>query len=159
VTFKAAVVQESEMTQSHSVPNREQIVETMIGLTRLSNLQRVIVAGTDAMELYLALRRRGFARVAITATCRNPRAQHGVGLIADQNSPGAIEAALVEISQFLCPSAAISILIDTRESGSGLRIRNKLAQMGFRIEAGVRCRQGLVLSAHRQSFVQLENAA
>jgi hypothetical protein len=31
--------------------------------------------------------------------------------------------------------------------------------MGFRIEAGVRCQQGLVLSAYRQSFGQMENAA
>jgi hypothetical protein len=31
--------------------------------------------------------------------------------------------------------------------------------MGFRIEAGVRCQQGLVLSAYRQNFGQMENAA
>jgi hypothetical protein len=31
--------------------------------------------------------------------------------------------------------------------------------MGFRIEAGVRCQQGLVLSAYRQGFGQMENAA
>jgi hypothetical protein len=147
------------MIHPHSVSNREQVVDTMIGLTRLSNLQRAIVAGSDGMELYLALRRRGFVRVATTATCRIPRAQHAVGLITDQNSPGTVAAALAEISPFLCPSAAIAVLIDTRESGSGLRIRNKLAQMGFRIEAGVRCQQGLVLSAYRHGFAQLENAA
>jgi hypothetical protein len=143
----------------HSVSNREQVVDTMIELTRLSNLQRVIVAGSDGMELYLALRRRGFMRVATTATCRIPRAQHAVGLITDQHAPGAIEGALTEISQFLCPNAAIAILIESRESGSGLRIRTRLEQMGFRIEAGVRCQQGLVLSAHRQNFAQLEDAA
>jgi hypothetical protein len=31
--------------------------------------------------------------------------------------------------------------------------------MGFRIEAGVRCHQGLVLSACRQGFNQIEAAA
>jgi hypothetical protein len=31
--------------------------------------------------------------------------------------------------------------------------------MGFRIEAGVRCPQGLLLSAYRQGFGQIENAA
>jgi hypothetical protein len=31
--------------------------------------------------------------------------------------------------------------------------------MGFRIEAGVRCQQGLVLSAYRQGFTQMEIAA
>jgi hypothetical protein len=152
-------VEESEMIQLHSVPNREQFVDTMIELTHLSHWHRAIVAGSDQMELSLALRRRGFVRVTTTATCRMPHAQHRVGLIMDQNAASAIEAALAELSQFLCPSAAIAVLIDTSESGSGLRIRNKLTQMGFRIEAGVRCQQGLVLSAHRQGFAQLENAA
>jgi hypothetical protein len=155
--MKSLPAQESWM--DHSVPGREQVVDTMIGLTRLSNLHRVIVAGSDGMELYLALRRRGFIRVATTATCRIAKAQHAVGLIADHNAPGAIEAALARISPFLGASAAIAILIDSRESGVCLKIRSRLQQMGFRIEAGVRCREGLVLSAYRQGFGQLENAA
>jgi hypothetical protein len=155
--MKSLPAQESQM--DHAVPGREQVVDTMIGLTRLSNLHRVIVAGSDSMELYLALRRRGFIRVATTATCRIAKAQHAVGLITDQNSAGAIEAALARISPFLCASAAIAILIDSRESGVCMKIRSRLEQMGFRIEAGVRCRQGLVLSAYRHGFGQLENAA
>jgi len=31
--------------------------------------------------------------------------------------------------------------------------------LGFRVEAGVRCREGFVLSAVRRGFVQMENAA
>jgi hypothetical protein len=147
------------MVQPHSGSDREQVVDTMIALTRLSHLHRAIVAGSDSLELYLALRRRGFLRVATPATCRIPRGQHAVGLITGQNSPKAVEAALAEISPFLCASAAIAVLIDSRESGFGLRIRSKLEQMGFRIEAGVRCPQGLVLSAYRQGFGQMENAA
>jgi hypothetical protein len=147
------------MVQPHSVSNREQVVDTMIELTRLSNLHRAIVAGSDSLELYLALRRRGFIHVATTATCRIPRGQHAVGLITGQNSLQAIEAALAQISQFLSPSAAIAVLIDSRESGLCLKIRYLLEQMGFRIEAGVRCQQGLVLSACRQGFNQMEIAA
>ena len=149
------------MVQPHSVSNREQVVDTMIELTRLSSLHRAIVAGGDSLELYLALRRRGFIRVATTETCRVPKGQHAVGLITGENSQGAIEAALAEISPFLCTSAAIAVLIETRESGVCLKIRSRLEQMGFRIEAGVRCQQGLVLSAYRQGFgqMEMENAA
>jgi hypothetical protein len=147
------------MVQPHSDPNRERVVDTMIDLTRLSNLHRAIVAGSDGLELYLALRRRGFIRIATTATCRIPRRQHSVGLITGQNSLQTVEAALARISQFLSASAAIAILIDSRESGFCLKIRTRLEQMGFRIEAGVRCPQGLVLSAYRQGFGQMENAA
>ena len=147
------------MVQPHFVSSREQVVDTMIGLTRLSTLHRAIVAGSDSQQLYLALQRRGFVRVATTATCRIPRRQHAVGLITGQNSLAAIEAALAQISHFLSPSAAIAVLIDSRESGFCLKIRTRLEQMGFRIEAGVRCQQGLVLSAYRQGFTQMEIAA
>ena len=147
------------MSEPHSVLGREQLVDTMIELTRLSYLHRAIVAGSDRMELYLALRRRGFIRVATAGTCRIPRGQHAVGLITGQNSLAGIEAALAQISQFLSATAAIAVLISSRESGFCLKIRSKLEQMGFRIEAGVRCRQGLVLSAYRHGFGQMENAA
>jgi hypothetical protein len=88
-----------------------------------------------------------------------PKQQHAVGLISGQNSLSAIEAALTQISQFLSPSATIAVLIDSRESGFCLKIRTRLEQMGFRIEAGVRCQQGLVLSAYRQGFNEMEIAA
>ena len=147
------------MVQPHSVSNREQVIDTMIELTGLSNLHRAIVAGSDSMELYLALRRRGFIRVPTTTTCRVPKGQHAVGLITGQNTLQALESALTKISQYLSASAAIAVLIDSRESGFCLKIRSRLEQMGFRIEAGVRCQQGLLLSAYRQGFGQMENAA
>jgi hypothetical protein len=159
MTTPTAITQESEMAQPHPGANREQVIDTMLELTRLSKLHRAIVAGSDSLELYLALRRRGYIRVATTETCRIPRGQHTVGLITGQNSLRALEAALARISPFLCTSAAIAVLIDSRESGFCLKIRTRLEQMGFRIEAGVRCQQGLVLSAYRQGFGQMENAA
>jgi hypothetical protein len=147
------------MIQPHLLESREQVVDTMIDLTRLSNLQRTIIAGSDSMQLYVALKRRGFIRVATPMTCRIPRAQHAIGLIAGHNESGSIESALVEISPFLSDHATIAILIDSQDSDSGLRIRTKLQQMGFQIEAGVRCRRGLVLSAYRQGISHMENAA
>jgi hypothetical protein len=145
--------------QACAATDRDQVIDTMITLTRLSNLHRAIVAGGDCMELCLALRRRGFMHVATPATCRLPRGRHAVALVTARQSPSAIEADLIEVSQFLAASAAIAVLIDSREGGDSLRIRRKLEQIGFRIEAGVRCQQGLVLSAYRQGFAQMESAA
>jgi hypothetical protein len=147
------------MAQHRSISDQEQVVDTMIGLTRLTGLHRAIVAGSGSMEFYLALRRRGFLRVATAATCRIPKGQHAVALITGRNSLQAIEAALVELSPFLSTSASVAVLIDSREIGAGQRIREKLEQMGFRIEAGVRCQEGFVLSAIRHGFGQMENAA
>jgi hypothetical protein len=156
---RPAVTSESQMDQPHSGSNREQVVDTMIELTRLSHLHRAIIAGGDGFEFYLALQRRGFIRVATTATCRTPKRQHAIGMITEQTSLPAVAASLAQISPFLGPSAVIAVLICSRESGFCLKIRSRLEQMGFRIEAGVRCQQGLVLSAYRQGFNQMEIAA
>jgi hypothetical protein len=147
------------MLQPNSSSSHEQIVDTMIGLTRLSSRHRAIIAGADSLELYLALRRRGFFHVATTVTCRLPQAEYSVGLITGQNSLQALEATLVDISCFLRTSAAIAVLIDSRETGVGLRVRAKLEQLGFRIEAGVRCQRGFVISAHRHGYGEMQNAA
>jgi len=159
MTSPPTAARESQMGKPHFISSGEQVVDTMIELTRLSYLHRAIVAGSDSLEICIALRRRGFIRAATTTTCRIPKGQHAVGLITGQNSLKAIEAALAQISQFLSATAAIAILIESRESGFCLKIRSRLEQMGFRIEAGVRCQQGLVLSAYRHGFAQMENAA
>ena len=147
------------MVQLHPVSDQAQVLDTIIGLTRLSHLQRAIIAGSGGTELYLGLRRRGFMRVATISTGWIPRRQHAIGLIAGRESPEAVENALNEISPFLCANATLAVVIDSKASSSSLRIRTKLQQMGFQIEAGVRCQQGLVLSAYRQGFSQMEKVA
>jgi hypothetical protein len=111
------------------------------------------------MELYLALRRRGFLRVATAATCRIPKGQHSVGLIAGHNSLQAIEAALAETSPFLCTSAAIAVLIDSGRSAPGCGSGTSWSNWASGSKPGVRCREGFVLSAIRRGFGQMENAA
>ena len=147
------------MTQSSSTAAHERIIDTMIRLTRLSNSHRAIVAGSNFEETFVALHRRGFLRVTTAAISRAPFGQCSVGFVAGQNSLQALETAISEISPFLSPTATVAVLIDSRESRFCLKIRTKLEQMGFRIEAGVRCQQGLVLSAYRHGFGQMENAA
>jgi len=147
------------MVQSSYVSELEQVADTMISLTGLSNQHRTIIAGSDSMKLYQLLRRRGFIRIFTTATYRIPKKQHSVGLIVAQNSPAAIDAALTQASCFLANNAAIAVLIESRESEFCMKVRRKVEQLGFRIEAGVRCHIGLVLSASRQGTVEMKQAA
>jgi hypothetical protein len=147
------------MVRSVCNPALEQIVDTMVDLTRLSDAQRVVLAGDDSIGVYLALRDRGFSRAATIASCRVAGLQHQVGLIAGRHSLQALETHLVQISHCLGATAAIAVSIDSREGVPSLRIRAGLERIGFRIEAGVRCRQGLVLSAYRQGFGEMEKAA
>jgi hypothetical protein len=82
-----------------------------------------------------------------------------IGLITVQESIDEVEVALAQVAPSLGTAATIAVLIKASESGCAVKIRKKLEQLGFRIEAGVRCHQGLVLSARRQGFAQMERAA
>ena len=148
------------MLQLHtSTSEHDQVVETMITLTHLSNLNRAIVAGDGCTELYLALRRRGLVRVGLHLAFRLHKATCAVGLITVQDSLGSFEAALAQITPTLGTNATIAVLIKSGETGFALKIRKALERIGFRIEAGVRCQQGLVISAHRRGYAQLDRAA
>jgi hypothetical protein len=133
---------------------RDEIVDTMIDLARLGKMQRIVLAGNDSMEIYVALRQRGFAFSVLASACRTASGQHAAGLIAGCESYSAIESALVQVSSFLNSAANIAIAIQSRENGLISKVRTKLQQLGFRIEAGARCREGFVLAAHRQEFSQ-----
>jgi hypothetical protein len=147
------------MLRLHSHSDLDQVVDTMVGLTRISHLHRVIVAGSNGLQLCGELRRRGFVLVGTPAMCRLSRGHHAVGLITGEDTLPGIISALEGISGFLSAHASIAILIGGHESGFGTKIRARLEKMGFRIEAGVRCRQGLVLSAFRPGFGELKAAA
>jgi hypothetical protein len=133
---------------------QDEIVDTMIDLARLGKTQRIVIAGQGSMDIYLALKQRGFLFGVLAAACRAPGGQHAAGLIAGCESYPAIEAALIQVSGFLNSAADIAIAIQSREHGLIGRVRTKLQQLGFRIEAGARCREGFVLTAHRQEFHQ-----
>ena len=137
----------------------DQVVETMISLTHLSNLNRAIVAGQGSTSLYLALRRRGLIRIGFPSTFRLRKATCAVGLITVRDSMDDFEIALAQVAASLGTAATIAVLITSSESGFAVKIRKKLEQLGFRIEAGVRCHQGLVLSARRQGLAQMDRAA
>jgi hypothetical protein len=148
-----------DMTKSVRNSALEQIVDTMVDLTRLSDAHRVVLSGNDSAGVYQALRDRGFSRTATIANCRIAGALFQVGLIAGRHSLQALESHLTQISHYLGATSAIAVSIDSREAVPSLKIRAGLERIGFRIEAGVRCRQGLVLSAYRQGFGEMQNAA
>jgi hypothetical protein len=140
------------MAQPRSVSDQEPVVDTMIGLTRLTGVHRAIIAGSGSMEFYLALRRRGFLRVATAATCRIPKGQHAVALITGRNSLQAIEAALVELSRFLSTSASVAVLIDSREIGAGQRNPGKTGANGLSDRSRCQVPGGLRAFRHPARF-------
>ena len=66
------------MNQLKPTASGERIIETMIELARCSKLHRIIVAGSKGPHQMFELHRRGYNRVATTATCGLPRGQYDV---------------------------------------------------------------------------------
>jgi len=147
------------MIKPYFIPSNERIMETMIELTGLSKSHRVIVAGSNAFDIYLGLYDRGFSRVTTTATCRIPCGQHDVALIAGEHSIQALEAQLVGIMPFLNILATTAVWSGSNEHQCSMKLQLLLERFGFRIEAGAKCENGFVLSAQRSQSSHIANAA
>lgn len=147
------------MTETICATARDQMLHTMIDLACLAPSDRIVVAGADSLQLHLELRRRGFVRCVTSAIGGTPCGQYSAGLVAGDRTFQALEASLVRVSQFLNATSTIVVAIETQEKGLSLRVRAKLQQLGFRIEAGVRCQQGFVLSAYRCNWGAVAKAA
>src|SRR4030081_449323 len=68
------------MTDISPTPN-ESIVDPLVELARCSKQHRIIVAGTKGPQLMFQLYRRGYRRVATTATCGLPDGRYDVALV------------------------------------------------------------------------------
>jgi hypothetical protein len=151
----------SEAAMSHPdlVPSNKRIMETVIELTRLSKSHRVIVAGSNAFDIYLGLLHRGFGRAATTATCRVPCEQHHLALVMGEHSIRAFEAVLVRIVPFLNTRATMAVWVDADQHHRGKKLQLLLERLGVRIEAGAKCATGFVLAAQRRERTPVANAA
>jgi hypothetical protein len=94
--------------------------------------------------------RRGYIRVSTTASCCLPRGQYAVVLVEWQlPSIKALAATLDWLVHFLAPAGVLVIALDTRECPDRGKLRSMLARLGFRVEAGTHCEQGIAISARR----------
>lgn len=147
------------MTEADCNAVRDQSIDIMIDLARLSQSHRIVAAGNDSFRIRRELHRRGYVHAVTATSCGMPRGQHVAALIAGDGTYHALETSLIRVSPFLNAMATIVISIESQEKGVSLKVRAKLEQLGFRIEAGVRCQHGLMLSAYRHSFGSIAKAA
>jgi hypothetical protein len=136
----------------------EQILDTMVDLARAAKSHRIIVAGSEALDVYLGLLNRGFSHAATIAASRIPCGQHDVALLVGRHSTQALEALLVRILRFLDARATLAIWVDSEPQRGG-RVQLLLKRLGFRVEAGAKCGRGFVLSAKRHEWDQVANVA
>jgi hypothetical protein len=148
------------MNHPDPIPVGLQVIEPMIQLACCSKSHRIIVAGSKGRELMLELHRRGYNRVATTATCGLPRGQCDVAMIDWRLPPiTALERTLGWLVHFLAPAAVLVVWLDSSEPSRNRKLGSMLEKLGFMIEAGTRCEQGLVVSARRRDAARMNLAA
>jgi hypothetical protein len=148
------------MMRSNVTPSGSQIIEPMIQLACCSMSHRIIVAGSKSRELVFELHRRGYTRVATTATCGLPRGQCNVALIDWRlGSIASLERTLGWLVHFLAPAAVLVIWVDSSERSGNRKLGSMLERLGFTIEAGTRCVNGFAVSARRRDAIRMNVAA
>jgi hypothetical protein len=106
------------------------------------------------------LHRRGYSRVATTATCGLPQSQYDVALIDWQlQTIKALETTLDWLVHFLASTSVLVVSIDSSKRDENQKLGPMLERLGFRVEAGTRCEQGFIISARRRDAAQMAIAA
>jgi hypothetical protein len=133
------------------IPADAGIIQPMIELARCAKGQRIIVAGSKSGELRLELHRRGFVRVATTASCGLPAGQYDVALVDwRQRSVKALETTLDWLMNFLCPTGVVVVWVDPQEPAGNRKLRSAIEKHGLVIEAGIVHEYGSAIAAQRR---------
>jgi hypothetical protein len=148
------------MTTSHPTPSDERIVDAMIELAGAAKSHRMIVAGSGSAEVLVSLLRRGYSRVTTTKTCRAPCGQNDVALVTwREHSIKALATTLDWLVHFLRPAGALVIWVGPHERMPHQTLRLALEKLGFRIEVGTCCENGVAISARRLDSTPVAKAA
>jgi hypothetical protein len=142
------------------IPSDGRIVKALVELARAAKSHRIIVAGSNCSEVFLELRQLGYSRVATTKTCRIPCTQHDVALLAwREHSIKALATTLDWLVHFLNPGGVLVVWLKPHERMPNRKLRAAMEGLGFRIEAGARCENGVAISARRLESTPAAKAA
>jgi hypothetical protein len=148
------------MIETRLIPTSACIADPMLALARCSKLERIIVAGANSSELMFDLHRRGYVRVATTATCGLPAAQYAVALVDWRGrSIKALETTLDWLVDFLSQTGAVVVWIDPQEPAGNRKLRRALEAHGLTVEAGTNREHGCAVAAQRRDVAPFSNVA
>jgi hypothetical protein len=138
------------MNQSNSIPSDKRIVDTMIQLARAAKLHRMIVSGSNSLEVILELHRRGHLRATTAKLCDVPCGQFDVALVVwREPSTKAFETTLAHLVPFLSGAGVLVVWAGTHERMPNHMLRLAVEKLDFRIESATCCENGVVVCARR----------
>jgi hypothetical protein len=138
------------MIQPRLIQSDERIVDAMIELACATRLHRMIVAGPHSPEVLLELHRRGYFRVTSAKLCDVPCGQFDVALVAwREHSIKGLETTLDGLVHFLSAVGVLVVWVGVCDRVPIQMLRVAIDRLGFRIDAGSTCENGVTISAGR----------
>jgi hypothetical protein len=138
----------------------DRVIEQMIALARCTQQDRIIVAGSRAIELLSALQRGGYLGAAATANCGRAAKQYNAALVDwRQRSLPALEPTLDWLADYLNPTGVLVVWVDPQKPAANQDLRAALQRHGFRVEAATAYDYGYAISARRSEVSPLSQAA
>jgi len=151
---------ESQNSPTNRIPTGGPITQALIGLAHVSKADRVLTTGSLGIEILLELQRRGCTRVAATGSCGLPRGQYDVAVVGWRgDSLKALETTLHWLVHFLGPKGVMAIWISRDEKAPERKLRTLLRRLGFRVETGTICENGVAVLARRLESAPMAAAA
>jgi hypothetical protein len=148
------------MTKSTPIPFHERIVDAMTQLACATRSHRMILAGPNSPEIFLELHRRGYLRVTTLNLCDIPCGQFDVALVTSrEHSITTLEAALDKVVHFLSTAGMLVVWIGPHDRMPNRTLTRALNRVGFRIESGTCCENGVAVSARRLKLNPLAEVA
>jgi acetolactate synthase regulatory subunit len=148
------------MTQPRLNSANERIIEPMLALARCSQQDRIIIAGSKAIEIMSVLQRRGYPRAAATATCGHASRQYNAALVDwRQRSLQVLDRTIEWLVDYMHPAAVLVVWVDPQKPAANQNLRAALLRRGFRIEAGTSFEYGSAVAARRYEITPIAQAA
>lgn len=141
------------------IASSKPVLDTMIELAAARRSHRVVVAGSAALDIYAALYRQGFCRIATATHHRLAGSGYDVAFITGYHSLATLEETFLRVAPLLNGHARIAIWVNAVGQGHGQTIQQLLQRTGFIVQSGAKCENGYVLAASRHEGGVLANVA
>jgi hypothetical protein len=132
----------------------------LIELARVAKNDRILVAGSLGTAVFIELRQHGCTRIVVTACRGLPRGPYDAALVPwYRDSLKALNTTLNWLVPFVRSRGVVAIWVARDEDAANRKLRSMLDRLGFRIEVGTTCENGLAVVARRREAVALAMAA
>jgi hypothetical protein len=124
----------------------DRIIAPMIDLSACARTDRILIAGSKALEFVLEMQRRGFDRTAASANCGRAANQYDVALVDwRRRTIHSLDPTLKWLLGYLRPAGRLVVWVDAQKEIANENLRAALERRGFAVESGTvhDCGQGI----------------